>query len=76
MIKNKIKKIEKKWFKRWRKEFPEDFGNLERENLDVPEEFGKDLEKITDEFAKRFGSRLSIPKEDDNLESFTHYSDV
>jgi len=41
-----------------------------------PEELGKDLEKVPEELTKKFGSRLSIPKEDDELGSFTGYSDI
>jgi hypothetical protein len=58
---NKIfEKIEKKWFKKWKKKFPEDFEEMERKNLEVPEKFGKDLEKLTERFAENFVNEFHL----------------
>ncbi|KKN57646.1 hypothetical protein LCGC14_0560180 [marine sediment metagenome] len=79
-LNKKWKKIERKLFKKRKKKFPEDFGELERKNLEVPEEFGKDLEKLTEKFAEEIAKheshRLTIPKEDEELGPFTGYSDI
>ncbi|MFX1503462.1 MAG: hypothetical protein ACFFDH_21040 [Promethearchaeota archaeon] len=53
MVKS-FEKIEKKWFKKWRKKFPNDLKRMEEENnQEIPEEFKEDLEKLTEGFCNK-----------------------
>ena len=55
---NKWLEIERKWKKEFEKESPEDAKRLEesfQKDFAEMDKYGKDLEKLTEEFAEKFG---------------------
>jgi len=56
---NKLEKIEKEWFKKWKEEFPEDFKDFDKE-LQIPKEFKEDFDKLSEELVKKIAKVFHI----------------